>query len=58
MTITFDYFSIAISVFLLLLALISPWFSSMARRPRIKMADDMVVHDEHWYLALCLVEHL
>lgn len=41
MTITFDYFSIAISVFLLLLALISPWFSSMARRPRIKMADDI-----------------
>ena len=41
MTITFDYFSIVISVFLLLLAIISPWFSSMARRPRIKLTGDL-----------------
>ena len=41
MTITFDYFSIAISVFLLLLALISPCFIIIVRLPRIKMADDI-----------------
>ncbi len=38
MTIYFDNFSIAVSVLLILLAVVSPWFSSMARRPRRKLS--------------------
>ncbi len=37
MEISFDNFSIIISASLLLLAVVSPWFSSMARRPRRKL---------------------
>ncbi len=39
MSITFDTFSIVVSVLLILMAAISPWFSSMARRSRRKLVD-------------------
>ncbi len=39
MTVFFDNLSIVVSALLLLLAVVTPWFSSLARRPRRKLVD-------------------